>query len=479
MLYFTLPPAYSLSIKEHFTMNNRQNLNEHIHFIGIGGSSMSGLAELAVKQGYTVSGSDRSDSSVLDRLRALGVHIYLSQSAENITDDISLVIYTLAVPDSNPELAEARRRNIDTVERGIYLGKLAEHYKYSVAVAGTHGKTTVTSMLSSIFISDNKEPNIHIGGTFHRIGGSVQTSDSEYFITEACEYHENFLNIHPFAGIILNVEAEHLDYYRDFDHIRSAFSQFASSCSKDGFLVVCKDSAEASDAALGVKCPVITYSIKDPSAMFYAADIRHKENKTYYTLTENGKALCEICLNVPGIHNISNSLAAASAAIRLGCSPEGIADGIYEFHGAGRRFEQKGTFNGAPVIDDYAHHPTEIAAVLSAAREVISDEGKIIAVFQPHTYSRAMSFQKEFSCALKNAETVIVTEIYSAREKDPGTISGASMAEYFVQNGVNAVHISDFKEIAKAVRASATSNDIVITLGAGNVNQVIDMILES
>lgn len=457
--------------------NDAIKTNEHIHFIGIGGSSMSGLAELAVKQGYQVSGSDRTDSAVLEHLRSIGINIFTSQSAENISDDISLVIYTLAVPDTNPELAEARRRNIPTVERGIYLGKLADHYKYSVAVSGTHGKTTVTSMLSSILISDNKEPNIHIGGVFHRIGGSVQTSDSEYFITEACEYHENFLNIRPFAGIILNVEAEHLDYYKDFDHIKSAFSQFAASCSKDGFLIVCGDNTVASEVSVKAECPVIMYSIQDPSARFYAADIRHKDNKTYYTLTENGKAVCEICLNVPGIHNVSNSLAAAAAAVCLGCSARGIAEGLYEFHGAGRRFEKKGEVNGAPLIDDYAHHPTEITAALSAAREVISDNGRILAVFQAHTYSRAISFQKDFADALKNADTVIVTDIYSARERDPGTISGSSMAEYFTKCGVNAIYISDFDDIANEIKKTASSEDIVITLGAGNVNHVIDRIL--
>ncbi len=439
---------------------------------------MSGLAELALKQGYAVSGSDRSDSQLLDRLRNEGIHIYTSQEACNITDDIDTVVYTLAVPESNPELAAARKKNIPVCERGVYLGMIADHYRYTAAVSGTHGKTTVTSMLSSILISDNKKPSVHIGGVFHRIGGSVLASDSEYFITEACEYHENFLNIRPYAGIILNVEPEHLDYYRDFDHIRSAFSKFAASCSEDGFLVVCKDCDAAVSVSGSARCRVVMYSIHDTSAEFYASDIGHENGSAHYTLMHRGDPVCKICLNVPGAHNISDSVAAAAAALNLGCSPEGIADGLAEFHGAGRRFEQKGTCSGAPLIDDYAHHPTEINAVLSAARDVIPDKGRIIAVFQPHTYSRAMAFQNEFAEALSKADKVIVTDIYSARESDPGTISGSSMAGYFAEKGIDAVYISDFGDIADVIKNTAVPGDIVITLGAGSVNRVIDEILK-
>ncbi|MFR1517428.1 MAG: UDP-N-acetylmuramate--L-alanine ligase [Clostridia bacterium] len=456
-----------------------QTKHEHIHFIGIGGSSMSGLAELAAKQGYLVSGSDRTDSDKLKYLRTKGIRIYSSQIPENITDDISLVVYTLAVPDSNPELAEARRRKIPVVERGVYLGKIAAHYKYSVAVAGTHGKTSTTSMLSSIVLSAGKEPSIHIGGVFPRIGSNVLASHSDYFITEACEYHENFLNIHPYGGIILNVEAEHLDYYKDLGHIKTAFSKFASSCAPQGFLVVCADNDLAREIAAAANCPVYFYSINDPSASYYAGNIQYSEEGTSYTLFESGQPLHDIFLHVPGLHNVSNSLAAAAAAIRLGCSAESIAAGLDAFHGTGRRFEKKGTYHGAAIVDDYAHHPTEIAATLAAARSTIRPGNKLYAIFQPHTYSRARIFLSEFTKVLKEADQVIVTDIYSAREKDPGTISGLSMAEYFTKNGVNAKYISDFDEIADYVKACAADGDIAITLGAGDVNKVIKKILET
>lgn len=477
-----MPICYTLSLLDHILKYKgdlimKQNQNTHIHFIGIGGSSMSGLAELAAKQGYRVSGSDRTDSDKLKHLRQKGISIFLSQTADNITDDIGLVVYTLAVPDTNPELAEARRKNIPVIERGVYLGKIASHYPYSIAVAGTHGKTSTTSMLSSILLSAGKEPSIHIGGVFPLIGSNVLASDSDYFITEACEYHENFLNIRPYAGIILNVEAEHLDYYKDLNHIKTAFSKFAASCSPDGFLVVCADSCAAAEAAAAAKCPVIQYSVRNPDAAYSADQIVISQEGTYYTLYENGNPLCDVRLHVPGVHNVSNSVAAAAAAIRLGCSPQSIAEGLNAFSGTGRRFEKKGACHGAPVIDDYAHHPTEIAATLSAARSIIPPTGKIYAVFQPHTYSRATAFLEDFTRVFQNADHVIVTDIYSAREKDPGTISGSTIAERFKKNGIDAVHLGDFDAIADRLQASAGPDDIIITLGAGDVNQIIDRIL--
>lgn len=450
----------------------------HIHFIGIGGSSMSGLAELAAKQDYLVSGSDRDNSEKLQKLSEKGISVFPSQSAANITDDISLVVYTLAVPESNPELAEARRRKIPVLERGVYLGKLAEHYKYSVAVAGTHGKTSTTSMLSAILLAAGLEPNIHIGGVFPLIGSNVLASDSEYFITEACEYHENFLNLTPYGGIILNVEAEHLDYYKDLTHIKSAFSKFASACSPDGFLIVCADNADAVESANAAVCPVIFYSLRNPQAPYYAETITHSADGSAYTLTENGEKLCEIRLHVPGIHNVSNSLAAAAAARQLGCSAEKIAEGLASFYGTGRRFEKKGTYHDALLIDDYAHHPTEIAATLAAAREIVAPNGKIFAIFQPHTYSRAAAFLDQFTDALKNADHVIVSDIYSAREKDPGTVSGASMAAHFAVAGVNAEHIGNFDQIAARIKEYVRPGDLIVTLGAGDINQVIEKIKE-
>lgn len=455
-------------------MQNKSN--GHIHFVGIGGSSMSGLAELALKQGYVVSGSDRTISEKSESLRQKGAIIYEGHSSKNITDDISLVVYTLAVPQNNPELIEAANKNIPIVERGKYLGEICSHYKYSVAVAGTHGKTSTTSMLSSILLSAKKDPSIHIGGFFPLINSNVLASDSDYFITEACEYHENFLNIHPFGEIILNIEAEHLDYYRDLNHILDSFSEFISYCDNNGFIVVCLDDENAMSIVSKATSTVITYSTKNKEADVYAKNIKSSPCGSDYTLCYKGKDLCTIHMNIPGLHNISNSLAAAAAALFFGCSTDDIKDGLNSFTGTGRRFEKKGTYNGAPLIDDYAHHPTEIKATISAAKSIISEGGKIYSILQPHTYSRALAFQKEFATALKKADIIIVTDIFAAREKDPGTISGSSMAEYFKSQDLNATHISSFYDIAKYIKDNVNENDIVITLGAGDVNEIIKLI---
>lgn len=451
----------------------------HIHFIGIGGSSMSGIAELAFKQGYSVSGSDRTDSDKLTHLQEKGITVYPFHSAQNISEDVTLVVYTLAVPQDNPELIEAARRNIPIMERGVYLGKICSHYKYSVAVAGTHGKTSTTSMLSSILLSANINPSIHIGGVFPRIGSNVLANDSDYFITEACEYHANFLNLHPFGEIILNIEEEHLDYYKDLNHITDCFSEFVSYCPADGFLVVCADDKNAMKVSEKAATNVVTYSIKNPAGDFYAGNISRRQPGvvgTTYTLYNKNIPITDIVLNVPGLHNVSNSVAAAAAAVQLGCSAESIKAGLEAFYGTGRRFENKGEINGALVIDDYAHHPTEIQATLSAAREVAGNN-KIYAVFQAHTYSRAIAFIDDFADALKEADFVVVTDIFPAREKDPGTISGKSMSEYFINKGINAKHISDFCETAALLRYIAKKGDVIITLGAGDVNKIISKLI--
>lgn len=450
----------------------------HIHFVGIGGSSMSGIAELAVNQGYIVSGSDRTASDKLERLQSLGITVYPFHDAKNISDDTTLVVYTLAVPNDNPEVAEARKKGIPTMERGVYLGEICSHYKYPIAVAGTHGKTSTTSMLSSILLSANLQPSIHIGGIFPRIKSNVLASDSDYFVTEACEYHANFLNIHPYGEIILNIEEEHMDYYKDLDEIMSCFTQFASYCPPEGFLVVCADDENSMKASMKAKTNIITYSIKNPSANFSASDITINGINCSYTICLNGKPLTKVSLTIPGKHNVSNSLAAAAAAYQLGCSPKSIKEGLEAFTGTGRRFEKKGEYNGASIIDDYAHHPTEICATLQAARSAAGNN-KIFAVFQPHTYSRALSFLNDFINALKEADFVIVTDIFSAREKDPGTISGDSMAKLFFENGINAIHISDFDDIAQLLRTKANKGDIIITLGAGDVNKIIPKVLIS
>ena len=433
---------------------------------------MSGIAELAMSKGYIISGSDRVENDRVIKLRSMGATVYTSQQADNISEDIDLVIYTLAIAPDNPELLEAKRRGIPTVERGMYLGQFAKMYPYTVAVSGTHGKTTTTSMIASIMISASKEPCIHIGGVLERIHNNVLPSDGDYFITEACEYHANFLNIKPYAAVITNIEAEHLDYFKTFDNILSSFSEFVSLCDADGFIVVCGHDGNMQAVTANAGCRVITYGT-DSAFDYYATNINITKNTTSFSVcSKYMQEPFDVIINVPGAHNVLNSLAACIVALELGCSVESIQDGLMQYYGTARRFEYVGKVNGAPLIDDYAHHPTEIKATLEAARSKMEEKGKLYAIFQPHTFSRAISFFDLYPDALREADDLIVSDIYSAREIDTKQVSGQSMSDYYVSKGINSRHISDFGDIVKYLRENVTEKDMVIMLSAGDLNVI-------
>ena len=458
---------------------NFDNLKK-VHLIGIGGSSMNGIAEILLNYDIKVSGSDRGESDNTRRLSKLGAEVFIGHAKENLAPDCDLVIYTVAVPKDNPELVAAKALGIPVIERGKFLGYVVSRHPSSLAVAGTHGKTTTTSMIAAILIEAKKDPCVHMGGFFPLIGGSVRASKSDYLVTEACEYHRNMLNLNPFAGIILNVEEEHTDYYKGgLPEIIEAFSQFAGNINPSGFLVVCKDNACAIEASKGASCKVIEYSYNDPSAEYYASDVVYsKEGTSTYTLCRCGSKLGEIVLSVPGSHNVSNSVAAAAAAIEFGCSFTDIADGLKNFVCANRRFQCIGKYNGARLIDDYAHHPTEIKAAIKSAVSVLGDKHKLYAVFQAHTYTRAINFGDAFAEALKDADEIIVADIYAAREKDPGTVNAEMLAAKFRSFGLNASYKGGFEEIEDYLKSVVNPDDLVITLGAGNVNEVIRRIAE-
>lgn len=450
------------------------NKLKKVHLIGIGGSSMNGIAEIIMKYGISVSGSDRSRSANTDKLEQLGAKIFLGHSADNLDPDCDLVVYTLAIADNNPELLRAKELGIPTVERGVFLGTIVGSHAYSLAVSGTHGKTTTTSMTAAILLTSGKDPCVHLGGFFPMINGSVRASTSPYLVTEACEYHKNLLNLSPYAGIILNVEAEHLDFYKGgLPEIIETFSAFAGKIDPHGFLVVCSDNASAIKAAEKASCKVLTYSINTEKADFYAKDIEiSQDGSSHFTIYAGDSAIARIKLNVPGRHNISNALAAAAACMQFGCTPEDIEKGLAAFHGTNRRFECKGKINGAPVIDDYAHHPTEIKAVMDTARAMVGSKGRIWSIFQPHTYSRAKSFGDEFCKVLKESDTVIAADIYAAREQDPGDISSELLVAKLKAAGTNALYMPAFEDIENYIRKNAAEGDIVITLGAGDINKV-------
>ena len=450
------------------------NKLKKVHLIGIGGSSMNGIAEIIMKHGISVSGSDRSHSANTDRLEQLGARIFLGHFADNLDPDCDLVVYTLAIADDNPELLKARALGIPTVERGVFLGTVVKSHAYSLAVSGTHGKTTTTSMAAAILLAAEKDPCVHLGGFFPLINGSVRASTSPYLVTEACEYHKNLLNLSPYAGIILNVEAEHLDFYKGgLPEILDTFSAFAGKIDPQGFLVVCGDNAAAMKAAENAGCRVLTYSVNTANADFYAKDIEiDPDGSSHFTICTGAAPVARIELKVPGRHNISNALAAAAACIQFGCTGEDIEKGLLAFRGANRRFECKGKINGAPVIDDYAHHPTEIKAVLDTARAMVGNKGRIWSIFQPHTFSRAKSFGDQFCEALKGSDTVITADIYAARERDPGDINSELLVAKFKDAGINALYMPSFEDIEAYIRENVAAGDIVITLGAGDINKV-------
>ncbi|NLD47144.1 MAG: UDP-N-acetylmuramate--L-alanine ligase [Clostridiaceae bacterium] len=446
-----------------------------VHFIGIGGISMSGLAEIMLNLGYNISGSDIKESGITSKLRRKGINIYIGHSEENISNP-NLVVYTAAVRENNPELLEARRCGIRTIERATLLGEIMKKYPFSIAISGTHGKTTTTSMISLIMLQAGLDPTIHIGGELDAIGGNTRIGSNNYFITEACEYVESFLKFKPYLAVVLNIEADHLDYFRDINHIKEAFAKFVALVPDNGCLVACADDKNVETIIETAKCRVVTYGIECKRAMWTAENIVFDDSGfASFDVLNCGKKVSEIKLNVPGIHNVSNSLAAIAACVTLGCDMKDIELGLKSFTGTHRRFEVKGASDGIKIVDDYAHHPSEIIATLKAARN--GTYRKVWCVFQPHTYTRTKLLLKEFSEAFSEADSIIISDIYSAREIDTGEIHSSTLTDRIKEKGKDAVYISDFDAIVEYLRENASSGDLILTMGAGDVYKVGEMFL--
>ena len=439
----------------------------HIHFIGIGGISMSGLAEILLEEGFTISGSDAKKSPLTESLEAKGAIISYGQNASNITDDIDLVVYTAAIHKDNPELIEAVSRRLPRLSRAELLGQLMTNYKTSIAVSGTHGKTTTTSMLSYILLNADLDPTISVGGILQAIGGNIRVGHSQTFITEACEYTNSFLHFFPHIGIILNIEEDHLDFFKDLNDIRHSFHQFAGLLPEDGSLVINSDIQNYPEIYEGLSCNIVTYGLQHEAD--YNADAISFDDRgaVSFDLIKHGENKGRIELSVPGIHNVSNALAAIATAELLDIDPQTIRHGLKLFTGTDRRFEYKGTFRGVTVIDDYAHHPTEIMATLKAA--VNYPHKELWCVFQPHTYTRTKAFFKEFAEALSHADHIVLADIYSARETDDLGISSADLAEAIQKLGKNAVYLPSFEAIEDYLKKHCANGDLLITMGAGDV----------
>lgn len=448
----------------------------HVHFVGIGGISMSALAEILIKNGYFVSGSDVRQSKLTDKLEKLGARLFLGHAKDNVVG-ADLLVYTAAVKDDNPELQAAKDLNIPAIDRPTLLGEIMKKYQRAVAVSGTHGKTTTTSMISSIFMQADVDPTILVGEVLDSIGGNVRIGNSSYFVTEACEYCESFLKFYPYIGIILNIEADHLDYYKDLDHIITAFQKFAALIPKDGSLIVCGDDDNALKVTRGLECTALTYGIHRQDCDWKAENIAFNENGyPMFDAVYKGSKVSRIQLSVPGIHNVYNALAAAACTYSLGIGIEFIAGGLNTYKGARRRFEVKGKYHGFTVVSDYAHHPTEIKATLKAAAEF--PHNKLWCIFQPHTYTRTLSLMNEFAEAFSTADQVIITDIYAAREKDNGQVHSRDLVDKISEKGYKATYMSGFEEIASYVRKNAREGDLILTMGAGSIDQLGDIILK-
>jgi len=423
---------------------------------------MSAIAQILINRGINVSGSDAVDSQIISHLREMGAEIKIGHRPENIAN-ADTVIYTAAIAADNAELMHARSLGLDVFERADFLGVLMNDYNVPIAVSGTHGKTTTTAMLSCVFVHAKCDPTVLVGGEYSLINGNICIGDSKYFIFEACEYVDSFLKFNPFAAIVLNIEADHLDYFKDVDSIANSFGKFIEKIPAGGFAVLNADDEKVLSCAKNAACEIITFGA---SGKYSASDIViQKDGSIKFTVCYNGLKE-KIKLGVKGLHNVSNALAVFATAHNVGIKPHIIAQGIEKFDGIGRRFEYMGEMNGAFVYDDYAHHPTEILATLKTAKGMAS--GKVWCVFQPHTYTRTKAFFNEFATALSLADNIIVTDIYAAREKDNGEIS----AEMLAKKIEGALYISDFNDIVKYLKGNVEENDIVITMGAGTITNV-------
>lgn len=448
----------------------------HIHFIGIGGISMSGLAEILLKEGFTVSGSDNKESSLTQHLAEKGASIFIGQKASNIVDGIDVVVYTAAIHNDNREFQEAKRQNLPMLTRAELLGQLMTNYKIPIAISGTHGKTTTTSMLSHVLLEGEKDPTISVGGILKAIHGNIRVGNSDIFITEACEYTNSFLHFFPKISVILNVEEDHMDFFKDIDDIRNSFHEFAKLLPQDGTLVINHEIEHLDSITKDLNCRILTYGLNDDDADYCAKNITYNElGCSSFDFYKFGEFADRISLSVTGDHNVSNALASIAVGELTEVPLDAIKKGLLSFTGTNRRFEYKGELNGITIIDDYAHHPTEITATLSSLNHYHHREAWC--VFQPHTYTRTKAFFHEFAKALSLADHVLLVDIFAARETDTLGMSSEMLAEELKKLGTDAHYFPSFDAVKKYVLENCIPGDMLITMGAGDVVNIGESLL--
>ena len=442
-----------------------------VHLAGIGGVSMCPLAEVLAGMGLQVQGSDMSESDTVHQLRAQGIPVAVGHSAENLKD-CALVIRTAAIHDDNPEIAGAIARGIPVYERAQAWGAIMQHYQNAVCISGTHGKTTTTSMATHIFMAAQADPTVMIGGTLPLLHSGYRVGHGDTIILESCEYCNSFLNFFPTVAVILNVEADHLDFFKDLADIEHSFHAFADLVPQRGYIISNADDPGAREAVKGLSHPVFTFGIADPDADCTAHNVAFHDGCPTFDVVIRGETYAHVELHIAGRHNILNSLAAASAAYVLGIPGSAVEEGLATFHGAGRRFERKGTFHGADVFDDYAHHPAELHALLTTAQSMGYE--RVICAFQPHTYTRTKALFDDFVRELQLPDVTILAEIYAAREKNDIGISSQDLAAKIP----GAVYCSTLDQVADQLAELARPGDLILTVGAGDIFRAGEKLLE-
>ena len=447
-----------------------------IHMIGIGGVSMSGIAEILNNLGITVTGSDMSQSIITDKLIENGLDVTIGHNLENVSK-ADCIIYSAAIKETDPEMVKAKELNIPTIERCDFLGLLTKAFNNTIGISGTHGKTTTTSLVSLCFIEAGLDPNVQVGALLKAINGNYRIGDSEHFIIEACEYVESFLKFSPKAEIVLNIDNDHLDYFKNFENIKNAFIKYVKLIPDDGLLVVNGDDVNCLDLSEYTKAKCLTYGITNKNTDFFAVNIAFDDNGfPEFDVYAKDEFYGRIQLSVPGMHNILNSLACITLCNEYGIDKKYIISALKKFTGANRRFEYIGSINGASIFDDYGHHPTEIIATAKALMNKKYNKSWVI--FQPHTYSRTKSLLEDFSKALLNFDNIIITDIYAARETNVYGISSQDLANKICDLGKNAIYISDFNDIVSHLKANVEPKDIILTLGAGTITNLGPMLIK-
>ena len=435
------------------------------HLIGVGGVSMAPLAEVLAGMGLVIDGSDMSESEKTRHLRELGIDVKIGHSAMNVAPDIQFVVRTAAVGDTNPEIVEARARGVPVFERAEAWGAIMRDYENALCIAGTHGKTTTTSMCTHILMAAERDPTVMIGGTLpllhagHRVGGG------DTIILESCEYHDSFLAFHPTVAVILDVDADHLDYFSGLEDVEKSFRAFAAKVPPTGKIVANLDDRNTMETLEPLGRELVTFGLTD-RADVYARNIRRSGASSTFDIYYHGRLFTSVTLHVPGMHNVKNALAATAACLCLGVRPNAVKYGLAGFTGAGRRFEFKGKYNGADIYDDYAHHPQELKALLDAVEPL--GYTRTVLVFQPHTYTRTAALFDDFIEQLRRPDVTYLAEIYAAREQNTLGISSADLAAHIE----GSIFCPDFADIERSLRETAQPGDIILTVGAGDVYKI-------